>query len=316
MLNKLCKFLRSFVIIGLGVSLCSVGYTKLLYYTECTPDNNIKDYYKQILSSDKFQIPEEKLKKIDIYSKKVTENLCIYYIDNQMYNLQDSEMFYLFSDGKYVYPSVVDLNNNVELKSLMRTKLEKYNMDHSSGISLYNKTSDNNVGIFLSLECPYCGYMYQFIVNYFDFAENQNIPVNGDIGVFLMSNDTAKTEFFTKLANTDKNLFKEILYDYFSNQLFKNTTEQLKERYSEYLEKVDLSKDVSKEVKNMFETFNKLNVRGTPATVINGRLIVGANMGLFSYVLKEEKIADIEEITNKMKEYNAKVQAEKNKEKE
>ena len=278
-----------------------------MYYNECTPSNDLKEYYKQILSSDKFKVSEDRIKKLDVYSKKVNETLCMYYIDAQSFNIDSPEMFYLFADNNYIYPSVVDLKNNIELKSLMKTKIEKFNIDYSAGVKMFNNTSDNNMAVFLSLECPYCGYLYQFLTTYFQFAQTQNLQLNTDVRLFLMSNDPSKTEFFTKVAKADTDLFTELLYDYFSNQKFKESGEQIKKEYAEKVKDLNLPSDVNSTTKNMLTEFNKLNTNGTPVTIINGKMIVGANLGLLSYILKTEKITDIDEITKKMKEHNEKV---------
>jgi hypothetical protein len=55
--------------LGIFLTYSVIGHAKLMYYNECTPSNDLKEYYKQILSSDKFKVSEDRIKKLDVYSK-------------------------------------------------------------------------------------------------------------------------------------------------------------------------------------------------------------------------------------------------------
>jgi hypothetical protein len=205
--------------------------------------------------------------------------------------------------------------------------LEKISFDSYKGIRIDegNKRSDNEIVLFLSLECPHCASLYSSLYYYLmqikkNIPELSNSIKDFNFFVFLTSKDVNKVKFFKGLQDKGINI-GTILFDFFNNQnlMLGNADSVINYYFTNYLSKAgdfkslnDVENIVKKaEVNTMMNEFNRLGVDATPVSFINNQPIVGADISVINVLLKESGIADLSEIDRALQEYNKKLQEQK-----
>jgi glutaredoxin len=310
---------------------------RVIYNTECNSNsevlNTLKGYYQAALMQNQ-EVDKRKLENLSIYSKKVSNvanesNLCVYYIDPSDLGLKvQSSNLYFFSDNTYLFPTVLTVKDGIDMKAYMFSKLEKFSFDDYKGIKIKtndsNAKSNNKIVLFLSLECPHCANVYSYLHYYLIQARNNISALKNEIApfdliVFLSSNDVNKVKFFKALHDSDLDI-GNILFDYYNNQdlMRSNADKVIRHYYDTYLkqsESFKSSDDVisfaqKANISDMNSEFNRLETNGVPVIFINNKPVIGANTSVINLLLKEDSIADLEEINNIINSYNEQIKKE------
>lgn len=288
---KLKFIVTMFIVLGLFIVPVN---SEMVKSNECKINQSIKDYYAGLLvamtsNMKNFKIDKDKTA---IYSTKIKKDLCLYYMDPEELHLNiDSSRFFIFmnTDEGYMYPYIIDANKQIDLNSYYQAKLIKLDnsIDYTKGIEIYNNgKSDNNIVIFLSTECPYCAMLYKTL--YSNFKELKGVDAN--VYLFLMSADENKVKLFTSYADKHNGLdLAEVLFNYFNDNALSSGASDLQAKYKE-LKKIDYTNFSDVKVKAMRNEFEKLGASGVPVTIINNKLISGANLPLINVLLKDEEI--------------------------
>ena len=323
------------ILIGFMCVSC-VANARVIYSSECNSNtivlNTLKQYYNAALSQAQgVQIDKRKLDTLQIYSKRVNyggrgSNLCVFYIDPFDLNLNkfNSSQLYFFSDGSFLFPTVLDTSSGMDLKSYMFSKLEKFTFDSYKGIKIDegNKRNDDEIVMFLSLECPHCANLYNYL--YYYLIQTKKTITDTNLGIkdfnfyiFLTSSNIEKVKLFKGLQDNNINI-GTILFDYYGNKnlMLGDANTLIDYYYNNYLNKIDKFKSINDlralvkkaEVNNMVNEFNRLNIDATPITFINNQPVIGADMSVISVLLKEANIADLNTIDSALKEYSKKMQ--------
>lgn len=229
--------------------------------------------------------------------KKLNEPTGLYFIKISITDTKTkrSQEQYMFSDGKYIIPEIVNASNNVSIKdALVYSSTPKTNIDLSKATLFDGKKGAKNTIVVVSdFRCPYCRKAHAVL-------RGMLAQAKPDAAVYMIALPLAihpKAPIYSKIFEAGLSLgkdFSDALYS--TDQATDSKTDaQIVEIFAAKsgnpakFKSLVNSKEIAAKVDAQAKYASSLGITGTPHIFFNGKGVGGFNPDMYEMAIRDMK---------------------------